>query len=142
MNSDKGADPVEVISRENAEHYVWGDCCDGWHLVRDSDLSVIEECMPAGTSEVSHCHRRSRQFFFILSGRAVMETDGVQIPLCACQGLQVPPGVYHRFCNESDHPVRFLIVSQPPSHGDRVLEVKEVLSLFAHSKKEDRHGNS
>jgi len=43
MNSDKGAEPVEVISRENAEHYVWGDSCDGWHLVRDSDLSVGEE---------------------------------------------------------------------------------------------------
>jgi mannose-6-phosphate isomerase-like protein (cupin superfamily) len=124
MNSDKGADPVEVITRENAEHYVWGDSCDGWHLVQDSDLSVIEECMPAGTSEVSHCHQRSRQFFFILSGRAVMDTDGVHIPLCAGQGLQVPPGTYHRFCNESEEPVRFLVVSQPPSHGDRVTEVE------------------
>jgi mannose-6-phosphate isomerase-like protein (cupin superfamily) len=124
MNSDKGVDPVEVITRENAEHYVWGDSCDGWHLVQDSDLSVIEECMPAGTSEVSHCHQRSRQFFFILSGRAVMDTDGVHIPLCAGQGLQVPPGTYHRFCNESEEPVRFLVVSQPPSHGDRVTEVE------------------
>ena len=115
---------MEVITRENAEHYVWGDSCDGWHLVQDSDLSVIEERMPAGTSEVSHCHRRSRQFFFILSGRAVMETDGVHIPLCAGQGLQVPPGTYHRFCNESEEPVRFLVVSQPPSHGDRVTEVE------------------
>ena len=23
MNTDKGAEPVEVISRENAEHHVW-----------------------------------------------------------------------------------------------------------------------
>jgi mannose-6-phosphate isomerase-like protein (cupin superfamily) len=83
MNSDKGADPVEVISRENAEHYVWGDSCDGWHLVRDSDLSVIEECMPAGRFEVSHGHRRSRQFFFFLSGKAVMEAGGRHARRCA-----------------------------------------------------------
>jgi mannose-6-phosphate isomerase-like protein (cupin superfamily) len=125
MSDEQEGVPLLVISRENAEHYVWGDSCDGWHLVRDSDLSVIEECMPAGTSEVSHCHRRSRQFFFILSGRAVMETDGVHIPLCAGQGLQAPPGAYHRFCNESDEPVRFLVVSHPPSHGDRVMDVKK-----------------
>jgi mannose-6-phosphate isomerase-like protein (cupin superfamily) len=125
MNSDKAAEPVEVISRENAEHYVWGDSCDGWHMVRDPGLSVIEECMPAGTSEVSHCHRRSRQFFYILNGKALMETDGRHISLSTGQGVQVPPGTYHRFCNESEAPVRFLVVSQPPSHGDRVLEVKK-----------------
>ena len=32
----------EVISRSNAEHYVWGQHADGWHLVRDPKLSVIE----------------------------------------------------------------------------------------------------
>ncbi len=24
------------VSRENAEHYRWGDDCDGWHLVKDA----------------------------------------------------------------------------------------------------------
>jgi hypothetical protein len=28
------------------------------------------ECMPAGRPEVSHCHRKSRQFFVILGGKA------------------------------------------------------------------------
>ncbi|SPE38064.1 hypothetical protein SBA3_2760049 [Candidatus Sulfopaludibacter sp. SbA3] len=74
MSDDQGVTSLPVISRNNAEHYAWGTGCDGWHLVRDSDLSVIEEYMPAGASEVSHCHRKSRQFFYILSGQAVMET--------------------------------------------------------------------
>jgi len=34
------------VSRDNAEHYRWGDDCDGWHLVKDTQLSVIEEFMP------------------------------------------------------------------------------------------------
>jgi predicted TIM-barrel fold metal-dependent hydrolase len=40
MNSDKGAQPVGVIRRENAEQYVRGDFCDAWHPLRDFDLSV------------------------------------------------------------------------------------------------------
>ena len=116
------AAPLSAVSRDNADHYVWGTGCDGWHLVRESGLSVIEECVPAGASEVAHYHRKSRQFFFILAGQAVMEIDRRRIPLVAGQGLQIPPGRFHRFRNESDEPVRFLVVSQPPSHGDRVTE--------------------
>jgi mannose-6-phosphate isomerase-like protein (cupin superfamily) len=110
VNDEQEGAPLLVISRDNAEHYVWGPGCDGWNLVRESGLSVIEECMPAGASEVAHYHRKSRQFFFILAGQAVVETDGRRISLFAGQGLQIPPGRIHRFCNESDEPVRFLVV--------------------------------
>jgi hypothetical protein len=34
---------IHSISRENAEHYVWGEVCDGWRLAKDAKLSVIEE---------------------------------------------------------------------------------------------------
>jgi oxalate decarboxylase/phosphoglucose isomerase-like protein (cupin superfamily) len=36
-------------------------------------LSVIEEQMPSGASEVRHYHRNAQQFFFILSGQATLE---------------------------------------------------------------------
>jgi mannose-6-phosphate isomerase-like protein (cupin superfamily) len=65
-----------TISRENARHYVWGENCDGWRLLQSASLSVIEEHMPPGASEVRHFHRRAQQFFFILSGEAMMETEG------------------------------------------------------------------
>jgi hypothetical protein len=29
------------ISKQNAEHYIWGDSCDDWHLVKSKELSVI-----------------------------------------------------------------------------------------------------
>jgi hypothetical protein len=38
------------ISKQNAEHYIWGDNCDGWHLVNNKDLSVIHERMPVNTN--------------------------------------------------------------------------------------------
>ena len=37
-----------MIDRGTAEHYTWGDGCDGWHLVKGADLSVIQERMPPG----------------------------------------------------------------------------------------------
>jgi len=114
--------PPVPIRRENAPHYVWGDNCDGWHLLQESDLSVIEERMPPGASEVRHFHRNAQQFFFILSGQATMETDGERILLLAGQGVAIPPGTRHQFRNHSEEPVRFLVISQPPSHGDRVTE--------------------
>lgn len=112
---------MHVISLSSAEHYTWGDNCDGWHLVKDASLSVIEEQMPAGTSEVRHSHQRAQQFFYVLSGEAVMEVAGSENILSVGAGVHIPPGTIHRIWNRSTQPVRFLVISQPPSHGDRVL---------------------
>jgi len=59
---------MHVASIQTAEHYTWGDGCDGWHLLRGEELSVIQERMPPKTSEVAHFHTRSRQFFYVISG--------------------------------------------------------------------------
>jgi len=112
--------PSVPTSRKTAPHYFWGDNCDGWHLLQDSNLSVIEERMPPGASEVRHFHRSAQQFFFVLSGQATMEIRGERIVLLAGQGLAVPAGTPHQFRNHSAEPVSFLVISQPPSHGDRV----------------------
>ena len=107
------------ISRENAEHYTWGEVCDGWHLVRSENLSVIEEQMPPGAQEQRHFHTRSRQFFYVLSGELTMEVAGVHHLLTAGQGLEISPGEPHQALNQAVREVRFLVISQPPSRGDR-----------------------
>lgn len=109
------------ISRDTADHYEWGDGCDGWHLVRTGSVSVIEERMPAGTTEVRHFHHRARQFFFVLEGVLTIEQGDACHALEAGHGLEVPPGVVHEVRNESGEAVRFLVVSHPPSHGDREI---------------------
>ena len=50
----------KLMSRAAAQHYEWGDGCEGWHLVRAQNLSVIEERMPPGAREVRHWHARAR----------------------------------------------------------------------------------
>jgi mannose-6-phosphate isomerase-like protein (cupin superfamily) len=109
------------ISKKNAEHYVWGDTCDGWHLVKNEELSVIHERMPPNTQEVRHYHSKSQQFFFVLSGSATIEIDGELILLNKLEGVEIPPFISHQMKNESNEEIEFLVISQPNSKGDRVL---------------------
>jgi mannose-6-phosphate isomerase-like protein (cupin superfamily) len=108
-----------MISKETAEHYVWGDASDGWHLVKDAELSVIHERMPPSAKEIRHYHKQAKQIFFVLSGTATLEIAGEREVLRKHEGAEVLPGVPHQMINESDGEIEFLVVSQPPSHGDR-----------------------
>ena len=112
---------TEVISSKNAEHYLWGGNCDGWHLLKSAGLSVIQEHMPAGTAEVKHYHQNAHQFFFILSGEATMEIEDQRLVLHAHQGISVPPKTNHQLLNLSTQELSFIVVSAPMSHGDRVV---------------------
>ncbi len=115
------ADGIRKVSQATAEHYAWGDGCDGWHLVRRPELGVISERMPPGTAEVRHFHSAARQFFLVLSGWAVLETAGTEFTLQAGEGLEVGPGTPHQLFNRSSTAVEFLVISQPHSHGDRTV---------------------
>lgn len=113
---------MKVTSIENAEHYNWGDNCDGWHLARSEQLSVIEERVLPGCFEVRHYHQHAEQFFYVLSGQARLEVEGTLYALHAGEGMHVPAGVKHQLSNQTQEDVRFLVISTPPSHGDRVIE--------------------
>jgi quercetin dioxygenase-like cupin family protein len=112
--------PIKPISTDTAEHYTWGDRCDGWHLVRTPDLSIIEERMPPSTTETRHHHVHTRQFFYVLEGELTLEVEHEDHILHAGQGIEITPGQPHQAMNHSDAPTRFLVTSQPPSHGDRI----------------------
>ncbi len=109
-----------AVRVEPATHYEWGAGCDGWHLLRHPALAVIAERMPHGTAEVRHRHVMARQYFLVLAGELQVECDGARHVLRARQGLHVPPGVAHQVLNASGVPADFLVISAPPSHGDRV----------------------
>lgn len=104
----------------NSEHYLWGTGCDGWHLLKSDSLSIIYERMPPGTQEARHFHKQAQQFFFVLSGEATLELDGKEFVIREREGVHVPPGKSHQMFNRSQVDVFFLVISQPPSHGDRV----------------------
>lgn len=110
-----------MIDTSQAERYSWGEQCEGWHLLRSPDLSVIHERMPPGTREVRHRHDRAHQFFFVLAGQATIESNGVEEVLGVHQGVDIPPGSPHQVFNRTDGDLEFIVVSAPPSHGDRIV---------------------
>jgi mannose-6-phosphate isomerase-like protein (cupin superfamily) len=109
-----------AVNRGNAEHYRWGTDCDAWYLMKDPQLTVIEELMPPGAAEIRHHHTKAQQFFFILSGEVLMEIDGDVTLVAAGSGIRIPPGMKHQIRNPSPEAVRFLVISHPPSRGDRI----------------------
>lgn len=111
---------MPVRSRRNAEHYNWGDGCDGWRLLSREDLSVIEERIPPGRGEVRHFHERARQLFYVLSGRLAIELPGEAAEVGPGEALEIPPSAIHRVHNPFETEAVFLVISSPATTGDRV----------------------
>jgi len=113
---------VAILKRsvDNAEHYGWGENCDGWILAPSPDLMVIEERMLPGTGERRHVHAVARQFFYTLSSELTMELDGVDHRITPGSGIEIPPGAGHQARNDGTGDVRFLVVSSPSTRGDRL----------------------
>ena len=109
-----------VISIENAEHYIWGDVCDGWHLLKRDAMSVIQERVPAGAAEVTHYHNSARQFFYVLEGDGIMISEEHEVDLKKGHGIEIAPRVKHQFKNQSNADVIFLVISVPSTTGDRI----------------------
>ena len=109
-----------IKSTENAEHYTWGDNCDGWPLLRSDSLSVIQERMPPATAEQLHYHKRAQQVFYILSGTATFEVEGASKTVLAGQSIHIQPKSKHRILNNGDNDLHFLVISEPKTQGDRV----------------------
>ncbi|MEM7563279.1 MAG: cupin domain-containing protein [Pseudomonadota bacterium] len=109
-----------IVSTESASHYRWGEICEGWHLAQSKGLSVIQERVPPGGHEMTHYHNHAEQFFFVLSGTATLKVNNESFELRPQQGLYLHPGIPHQLCNLHGDDLSFLVISSPPSHGDRV----------------------
>jgi mannose-6-phosphate isomerase-like protein (cupin superfamily) len=116
---------MKSVSISNAEHYTWPSAisdylCDGWHLHRSASLSIIEERMPPGTAERRHLHQHTTQFLYLLAGELIIELNGEEHRLVPNSGLTVLAETPHQVFNRGAEDARFLVISQPPSHGDRI----------------------
>ena len=85
-----------IVDTANAEHYEWGDKCDGWHFIKTDSLSIIRETMPSMTKEILHYHDKAKQFFYILSGIATFEINGLVYNVGQNRGICIKPRIRHR----------------------------------------------
>jgi len=111
---------IAPVSKSSAPHYKWASICDGWYLIDTPGLGVVEERVPSGAEEVCHYHNLARQFFYVLSGTAVLEMEGREHQIPAGSGIEIAPGVQPKFMNKCDQDVVFLVISAPSTKADRV----------------------
>lgn len=109
-------------TKQNTEHYNWGKKCSGWHFVKSQHLHIIEELMPPNTAEIKHYHNFSEQFFYILKGVATFDIEGEIYEIEARQGVHILPKVKHQIKNLTNENLEFIVVSQPTTRGDRIVE--------------------
>lgn len=109
-----------ITSIQNAAHYQWGENCDGWHLLKSDELSIIQERMPTDTAEVLHYHPNTQQVFYILSGTATFEVNGSTQVVAKNESIHIPKKALHKISNQHKGDLSFIVISQPKSHGDRV----------------------
>lgn len=120
----------------SGEHYTWGNNCDGWHLLKSDSLSLIEERMPPQSREILHYHLHAQQVFYMLSGKAVFEINGEEKFAEAGEHVHIPARTLHFIRNEAEEDLRFLVISEPKSHGDRIElipyapELKEAVKIL------------
>lgn len=110
---------IKVIDKSDSHHYIWGESCDSWVLLKSAGMCIKQERMPEGTKEKLHFHSVSQQFFYILSGSARFFISGKFYSLGEGQGIQIPPGTKHYIANPAKSPLDFLVVSQPDADQDR-----------------------
>lgn len=107
------------IGKDNAPSFTWREVCAGWTFVDQPSLHVIEERMPPGTFELRHVHELTHQFYFVLQGRATVESGAGRFEVAAMQGIEIPPGLEHQMRNESDTELEFLVISTRRPREDR-----------------------
>ena len=107
------------LNRRTAPRFTWREVCDGWAFVSADNLNVVLERMPSGTFEVRHVHERTRQFYFVLKGRATLDVGGNLAELSAGSGIEIAPKTPHQMRNDSTGSIEFLVVSSGPPGEDR-----------------------
>lgn len=111
---------MEKITLENAEQYRWGNAGIGWLLANSPDITVVERQLSPGVKEIHHYHRKSWQFFYVLSGAGTMRIADSEVELSRNESIEVDAMRPHQFINTGEVPLRYLVISMPNSYEDRV----------------------
>ena len=115
-----------IFSHRRASPYHWGDGGRGWPLAQCDAFEVKEEEIAAGCSERLHKHKSVSQSYYILSGEAQVTIDGRVARLASADCVMIAAGSAHMIANQSDMPLRLLVMSAPPVGNDRTdIEIYE-----------------
>jgi len=79
--------------------------------------SLAEATLPEGAATDRHHHKLSEEFYYVISGRGVMEIDGEVREVGVGDAVLIPAGAWHQIRALED--LRFLCCCAPPyAHED------------------------
>lgn len=81
-----------------------------------------ETIEPGGRSSTPHAHSHEEEFVYVVDGHPTLWLDGHTKPLAPgdCAAFPAGTGIAHSFLNDSDAPIRLLIIGLPHP-DDRVF---------------------
>lgn len=83
--------------------------------------SLAEATLPEGSFTDRHYHRLSEEFYYVLSGRGLMEIEGEEREVGPGDAILIPAGAWHQIT--ATEPLRFLCCCAPPyAHEDTFFE--------------------
>lgn len=77
---------------------------------------------PGGGVRLEHVHRHSEERFELLAGRMALEIDGRRSTLHAGDHATAPAGVPHRWWNDGDDELHFVVEIEPPLRFEALIE--------------------
>lgn len=77
---------------------------------------------PGGGVLLEHVHRHSEERFELLAGRMALEIDGRRSTLRAGEHATAPAGVPHRWWNDGDDELHFVVEIEPPLRFELMIE--------------------
>jgi len=115
-----------------------------------------ETIFPGGRSSRPHAHSEEEEFVFVVEGRPSLWVDGHLVELDPGDSVAFPAGtgIAHSFLNNSDAPVKLLIVGEhsstdrvdypvdPEAHHPRPWKDAPARSLGSHDGRPDEPGAS
>lgn len=79
--------------------------------------SLAEASLPAGGETERHFHKLSEEIYYLLTGRGLMEIDGVEREVGPGDAVLIPAGTWHQI--RAIEPLGFLCCCSPPyAHED------------------------
>ena len=107
-------------SHRHTTPYHWGEGGTGWPLGQCDAFEIKEEEIAPGCYEKLHKHVAVSQSYYILSGQAQVTIDESVVSLGSADCVIIAAGSAHMIANQSDMPLRLLVMSAPPVGSDRI----------------------
>lgn len=79
--------------------------------------SLAEATLPAGGETERHYHKISEEFYYVQTGKGIMEIEGVEREVIPGDAILIPAGAWHQI--RAVEPMGFLCCCAPPyDHAD------------------------